>query len=99
MPLSGRTSFYVQASDGPVAKCWRCALRHPPMLRRSAGISVVIGTVLTGINHGDALLAGEWTGALAWKIPLTYLVPFAVAAWGALVNSRVPGERRSATRT
>jgi hypothetical protein len=26
---------------------------------------------------------------LLWKIPLTYLVPFLVATWGALVNSRV----------
>jgi len=24
-----------------------------------------------------------------WKAPLTYLVPFIVATWGALVNSRV----------
>ena len=82
-----------------MAKCWRCALRHPPMLRRSAGVAVVIGTVLTVINQGDALLAGRWAGALAWKIPLTYVVPFVVATWGALVNGRIPGERHTATRT
>ena len=48
-----------------------------------------MGTVLVAINQGDALLAGRWQAALAWKVPLTYLVPFLVATWGALVNSRV----------
>jgi hypothetical protein len=44
---------------------------------------------LVAINQGDLLLAGRWSPALAWKIPLTYLVPFVVATWGALLNSRV----------
>jgi len=44
--------------------------------------------VLVAINQGDALLAGRWQ-ALAWKVPLTYLVPLLVATWGALVNSRI----------
>jgi hypothetical protein len=41
------------------------------------------------INQGDVVLRGGWTLALAWKVPLTYLVPFVVATWGALANSRV----------
>ena len=45
--------------------------------------------VLLAINHGDVLLAGTWSPSLAWKIPLTYLVPFTVATWGALLNSRL----------
>jgi hypothetical protein len=35
------------------------------------------------------LLAGRWSPALAWKVPLTYLVPLVVATWGALLNSRM----------
>ena len=45
--------------------------------------------MLLAINQGDVLLSGRWPAALAWKIPLTYLVPFVVATWGALLNSRV----------
>jgi len=86
---STAAAFQFQSVDGPVVKCWRCAIRHPAMLRRSAAVAVVIGSVLTAINQGDALLAGQWSAALAWKIPLTYLVPFAVATWGALVNGRI----------
>ncbi|MCY3691029.1 MAG: nitrate/nitrite transporter NrtS [Chloroflexota bacterium] len=50
--------------------------------------SVVVGTVLTALNQGDAILSGQLVGALAWKIPLTYCVPFVVATYGALSNSR-----------
>jgi len=52
-------------------------------------IAGVVGTLLLVINQGDVLLGAEWPGALVWKAPLTYLVPFIVATWGALVNSRV----------
>jgi hypothetical protein len=50
-------------------------------------IAAIVGTVLLAINQGDVLLAGRWD-ALAWKAPLTYLVPFLVAICGALLNSR-----------
>ena len=71
-----------------VAKCLRCALRHWPMLRRSLLAGLLVGTVLTALNQGDAILHGQLSSALAWKIPLTYCVPFLVATYGALSNSR-----------
>jgi hypothetical protein len=58
------------------------------MLVRSLLTSLVVGTVLVGINQGNVLLGGERPASLVWKIPLTYLVPFCVASWGALINSR-----------
>lgn len=75
-------------ADGGVTKCLRCAVRHGPMLRRSLIASVVVGTALTALNQGDAIIAGQIAAALAWKIPLTYCVPFLVATYGALANSR-----------
>ncbi len=59
------------------------------MLRRSLVIALIVGTILLAINQGDVLLRAEWPQALWWKVPLTYLVPFLVATWGALVNGRV----------
>jgi len=85
-----RAVFLFQVRDGAIVKCWRCALRHRPMLKRSLMTAVVVGTLLLAINQGDVLLSASWPRALVWKVPLTYLVPFAVATWGALVNSRVP---------
>ena len=71
-----------------IKKCFRCAIRHLPMLRRSLTVALGVGTVLALLNHGDILLAGEWKNALYWKIPLTYCVPFCVATFGALGTCR-----------
>lgn len=49
--------------------------------------SVTLGLVL--INHGGKFIAGDFSPTLAWQVPLTYLVPFCVASWGALGNSRI----------
>ena len=65
-----------------------CGPRHGPMLRRSAIVAVIVGTILTFLNQGDTLLAGEWNNALYWKIPLTYCVPFLVATYGSLAAAR-----------
>lgn len=81
-------NFRIRSGSGVITKCLRCALRHWPMLRRSVAASVVVGTALTALNQGDAIVSGQITGALAWKIPLTYCVPFLVATYGALSNSR-----------
>ena len=68
--------------------CLRCAARHRPLLWRSVRTALVVGTILVAINQGTVLAAGEFPAALLWKIPLTYLVPFCVASWGALGAAR-----------
>jgi hypothetical protein len=68
--------------------CARHALTHAAMLRRSVLTALVVGTILVAINQGNVLLDGRFPAALWWKIPLTYSVPFCVATWGALINSR-----------
>ena len=72
----------------PTVKCFTCALQHRPMLKRSLIAALVVGTILTLLNQGDVLVSGNWNNALYWKIPLTYCVPFLVASYGALSNSR-----------
>ena len=76
----------IQPSE--LIKCIYCALRHRPMVKRSFVAALVVGTVLTLLNQGDTLIAGHWNNALYWKVPLTYCVPFCVATYGALTNSR-----------
>ena len=78
----------ADASAAGIVKCVRCAVRHRPMLRRSGMVALVVGTVLTLLNQGDALFSGGWNDALYWKIPLTYCVPFLVATYGALTSAR-----------
>ena len=71
-----------------IRKCILCAFRHLPMLRRSLIIASVVGTIITLFNQGDTILAGDWVTALYWKIPISYCVPFCVAMYSALANSR-----------
>lgn len=82
--------FRLRTPSGLETKCLSCAIRHLPLVRRSVAVSAVMGSVLTAINQGDALITGSWSRALLWKLPLTYAVPFIVATWGALANSRDP---------
>jgi hypothetical protein len=85
--------FKKPAADGAedggmVIKCVRCAIRHRPLVRRSFIVALVVGSMLTLLNQGDILFAGNWVGAMYWKIPLTYCVPFCVATYGGLSNGR-----------
>ena len=88
-----KTKFDPAAASGKdfpaeLTKCLLCTLRHWPMLKKSLAACVVVGTLLTALNQGDILLAGEWNSSLWWKIPLTYTVPFMVATYGAMSNNR-----------
>lgn len=83
-PLREGSAFML----GGKRRCLSCTLRHRPLLRRSALTALVVGTILVAINQGTVLLGGSFPAELLWKIPLTYCVPFCVATWGALTNSR-----------
>jgi hypothetical protein len=58
------------------------------MLKRSVLTALVVGTILVLINQGGVLFSGLFPSSLLWQIPLTYVVPFSVATWGALSNTR-----------
>ena len=72
----------------PTIKCFKCALKHLPLLRRSLVVALFVGTILTVLNQGGAVLSGTGSSSLYWKIPLTYCVPFCVATYAALSNVR-----------
>ncbi len=88
----GRTlrdvAYELRTGDGRTPHCLRCALRYRPMLKRSLVVCVVVGTMLTAINQGNFILAGDFQAAMAWKIPMTYTVPFMVASVGSLMNAK-----------
>ena len=62
------------------------------IVRRSFVVAVVVGTILNAINQGDALVNGA--PLVAWKIVLTYCVPYCVATYGA-VTAQIEMFRRS----
>lgn len=86
------TVYMVRGDNGREPRCLRCALMHVPLLRRSAMVAVVAGTVVLTINQGNVIAGGDFPPSLYWKIPLTFCVPFIVATVGALLNARSPGD-------
>ena len=62
-------------------KNWfRIAMRRD-IVTRGLKVGAVVGMVLTAINQGDLILAGQLSAAALWKIPLTFLVPFCVSTY------------------
>jgi len=49
------------------------------IVRRASITALVVGTLLIGINHGDALLQGEIDAGRMLKIVLTFFVPYVVS--------------------
>lgn len=64
------------------------AFRRDVVLR-AGKTAVFVGLILIAINHGDALLAGQWTPERILKMLLTFAVPYCVSTFssvGALRN-------------
>ncbi len=58
--------------------------------------ALVIGTLLTAINHGDVILSGQ--APAIWKVILTYFVPYCVTTWGAITGKRAEWRRHQRAR-
>ena len=82
------TAYEVRGAKPSSWRCLRCALLQPPLIRRSLIIAIIVGTILTMINQGNLIVQGDVSVALAWKVPLTFAVPYCVATTGAILNVR-----------
>ncbi len=58
--------------------------------------ALVVGTILTAINHGDVILSG--LAPPIWKVILTYCVPYCVTTWGAITGKRAQWLRDARSR-
>ena len=75
-------AYEMPSPSGRLPHCLICALRYPPLLKKSLIICLIVGTLLTAINQGNFIVTGDFQVDMAWKIPLTYSVPFIVATIG-----------------
>jgi hypothetical protein len=60
-------------------RAWLDVARERAVVIRACKYALVVGAVLVGINHGDALVAGELDARRLLKIGLTVLVPYVVS--------------------
>jgi hypothetical protein len=70
---------------------WLRLATSPSVARRAFAVTVVVGTVLVAINHGDALLRGDFSLGRGLRIVLTVMVPYCVSTYssvGAILEQR-----------
>ena len=63
---------------------WIAIALRADVFVRSIKVAAIVGTILVAINQGDAILNGVFTPELAWKIPMTYLVPYLVSTYASV---------------
>jgi hypothetical protein len=67
---------------------WFRLVLRKDILARGLKIGAVVGTLLTAINYGDVLIAGEVLPLMYWKILMTYCVPFCVSTYASVEAAR-----------
>ena len=77
--MSSPSILQMVFGDGTPKKAFRTAL--------------IVGTILTTINHGDIIMDGLMPDA--WKVLLTYCVPYCVTTWGAATGKLAPWRRHT----
>lgn len=62
--------------------------RQRSVVIRAIRIAAVVGVVLAMINHGDRLFSGQVDTLTAFKIALTFLVPYCVSTFSSVMAVR-----------
>jgi hypothetical protein len=70
---------------------WLRAALDGAVVRRGVAFAAVVGPILIGINHWDALLAGDLDGRRILKMALTLLVPYTVSTLSSVASIRSRG--------
>ena len=72
---------------------WLRLARDRAVVRRALRTAAIVGTILTAINHGSALLAGDVDGVRLFRILLTVFVPYAVSTSSSVAALRSVAKR------
>lgn len=67
-----------------ISRIWLKTAWSLPIRKRALKVSIIVGTILIAINHGDALIAGDVDTPRMIKMLLTYVVPYAVSTYAAV---------------
>jgi hypothetical protein len=74
-----RESNKASAEDATKVPGFLVLCGKKSIVRRALATSLIVGTILVVINHGDALMSGKIDAIRLFRILLTYLVPYFVS--------------------
>ena len=66
---------------------WQIAL-DPSVRKRALRISLIVGSVIALINHGDRMIMGTMDMVAVLKCIMTYGVPYAVSTYSSVMAVR-----------
>ena len=66
------------------------------MVRRSLKFGVVVGTILIVINHGEALVDGDFSAERMLRMGLTVMVPYFVSTSSSVCAMREQAREKEA---
>ncbi len=69
----------IPADTGSKTQEWLALCVSKNIVRRAFFTSMIVGTILVVINHSDALITGKIDALRAFRMLLTYLVPYLVS--------------------
>jgi len=69
----------VRRSFTSSVRVWLRLAAHPATARRALITALIVGVVLIAINHGAAIISGQFTRSRLVQICLTLLVPYIVS--------------------
>jgi hypothetical protein len=75
-------------------RSWLRAAGERSVLRRAVVSAVVVGVLLTLVNHGPQLAHGEASAGLIAQVALTVMVPFLVSCASSVAAVRELERRR-----
>lgn len=67
---------------------WCRMASHPATVKRALVTALIVGAILVGINHGDAILHGEMTLGRWLRALLTVTVPYLVSTVSSVSTRR-----------
>ncbi len=62
-------------------RIWMGLAGQPAGVRRACAYAVVVGTILIAINHGHAILAGDWETGRVIRMALIAMVSYLVSTF------------------
>jgi len=76
-------------------KEWFRLASSPSVVRRALGYTVVVGAILIGINHSDALIRADVDASRAIRMALTTMVPYLVSTFSSVGALRAARQGRT----
>lgn len=67
---------------------WLRLATSASVVRRASLVALVVGTILVAINHGDAILRGDFPLGRGVRVVLTVLVPYCVSTYSSVEAMR-----------